>query len=51
MLNMFVSLKRLPGVGIEMIDVPKQITQQRNHSNAKYYHKRTYETPLSHNYC
>ena len=40
-LNTFVSLIRLPGVDIEMIHVPVQITQQRNHSNAKYYHKRT----------
>ena len=50
MLNIFVSLKWLPGVDyvdIEMIDIPVQITQQRNHSNAKYYHKRTHETPLS----
>ena len=44
----FVSL---PGVEIEMIGIPVQITQQRNHSNAKYYHKRTQETPLSLNYC
>ena len=50
MLNTFVSLKRLPGIDIEMIDIPVQITQQRNHSNAKEYHKRTHETPLSHNY-
>ena len=50
MLNTFLSLKWLPGVDIEMIDIPVQITQQRNHSNAKYYHKRTQETPLSHNY-
>ena len=45
MLNMFLSLKRLPGVDFEMIDIPVQITQQRNHLNAKYYHKRTHETP------
>ena len=24
---------------IEMINIPLQITQQKNHSNAKYYHK------------
>ena len=51
MLNTFVSLKRLPGVDIEMIDIPVQITQQRNHSNAKYYHLRTHQTSISHNYC
>ena len=39
LLNTFVSLKRLPGAGIKMKDIPVQVTQQRNHSNVKYYHK------------
>ena len=49
-LNTCVSLKRLSGVDIEMINIPEQITQQRTYSNVKYYHKRTHETPVSHNY-
>ena len=42
-LNKFLSLKRLHGVVIEMIDrpIPVQITQQESHSNAKHYHKKT----------
>ena len=41
------------GVDIEMIDldIPVQITQQGNHSNAKHYHKKTHETPSTLNYC
>ena len=45
MLNTFLSLKRLQGVDFEMIDIPVQITQQGNHSNAKHYHKKTHEPP------
>ena len=43
MLNTFLSLKRLHGIDIEMIDrpIPVQITQQENHSNAEHYHKKT----------
>ena len=51
MLNTFLSLKQLHGVDLEMIDIPVQITQQGNHSNAKHYHKKTHETPSSLNYC
>ena len=40
----FLSLKWLPGIDIGMIDIPVQTTKQRNHSNAKDYHKRTYKT-------
>ena len=47
----FLSLKRLHGIDIEMIDIPVQITQKGNHSNAKHYHKNTHETPASLNYC
>ena len=45
---MFLSLKRLHGVDIDMIDTPRpipvQITQQENHPNAKHYHKKTPQT-------
>ena len=38
-LNTFISLKRLHGDDIEMIDrpIPLQITQQENHSNVFIY--------------
>ena len=53
MLNTFLSLKRMHGIDIEMIDRPitVQITQQENHSNTKHYHKKTLKTPSSLNYC
>ena len=53
MLNTFLSLKRLHGIDIKMINmhIPVQRTQQENHSNAKHYHKKTIKTPSSPNYC
>ena len=50
---LYVSIfETVHGVDIEMIDldIPVQITQQGNHSNAKPYHKKTHETPSSLNY-
>ena len=53
MLNTFLSLKRLHGIDIKMINmhIPVQRTQQENHSNDKHYHKKTIKTPSSPNYC
>ena len=48
MLNTILSLRQFPGVDIEVIDILVQITHQRNRSNAKYHHKKTHETLLSH---
>ena len=52
-LDTFLSMKRLHGVDIELIDrpIPVQITQQENHPNAKQYHKKTLKTLSSLNYC
>ena len=45
MSNTFLSLKQLHGVDLEMIDIPVQITQQGNHSNAKHIIKRHTKPP------
>ena len=53
MSNTFLSLKRLHGVDLEMIDILESCADNTTGKpfKCKHYHKKTHETPSSLNHC